>query len=178
MGENRVWKDYKKWLLRRVYFKEKNYNCLIDALHETAFFFSLDMDENRAMDGLALRDEYFDYIDLKQGIFYQDCTVLEVLIALSLRMDQEYIGDPGDPRPDKIFWELIQNLNLDQYDDKNFTARTYSQVYDILDDWMNRKFDRNGERSIFPLRKSRIDQRKIEIWAQMQQYINENYRVF
>lgn len=170
-----AWDDYGKWLLWRVGFFDKGYSKLMKILHGTHFFFLLEMDENRSLDGVYLRGEYFDDIGLEEGLFSEDCSVLEMLVALALRMNDEYLGDPKDPRPGDIFMELIRNLGLGKYDNSRLYPSSMSEIQLILDRWMNRDFKRNGEGSIFPLKKSKKDQRKIEIWEQMQAYISENY---
>lgn len=173
MGE-RWWMEYMNWLLRRVGFEKKGYGLLMEELHNTEFVWVIERDKNRAGDGINLRDEFlegvFDYSS--ESIIGQPCSVLEMLVAFSIRIDAEYTGAPGDPHPEKIFWEMICNLELNYYDDKAFG---WHDIYQILDTWLNRDFDPDGKGSIFPLRKTHRDQRDLEIWSQMQEYLSERY---
>ncbi len=47
----------------------------------------------------------------------------------------------------------------------------------ILRDWLERKFDRDGCGSPFPVKHGRGDQRKVEIWLQLQQFVMENFEI-
>ena len=65
------------------------------------------MDRNRALDGLALRDKYGYSGDPDE----EPCTVLEMLIALSLRIENQFMTnyDEGD-RTSMWFWIMITNI--------------------------------------------------------------------
>lgn len=167
-----MWTDYKDWLLDRVHFDKNGYEKLMDDLHERDFTWKLDRDDNRAEDGMFLRDEFFYENYLRNASFDRGCSVLEMLVALSMRIDNEYIGDPEDPHPEMIFWEMIENLGLG-----GCTDRRYDSYYvnDRLTIWMERKFDYDGNQSIFPLKKAVRDQTEAEIWSQMNEYLSENY---
>lgn len=158
------WDEYRYWLLDYVGFKKKNYEHLMAILHDTDYIWVMDRDENRSDDGLSLRDHYGLY-------FNYPCSVLEMLVALSIRINNDYIGDPGDLHPEIIFWEMICNLNLNRFDDDHMDSDLVSR---ILDNWMNRRFSITGSGSIFPQGStSSRDQRKTEIWAQMLEYISK-----
>lgn len=169
------WVRYRNWLLKKVkqYRKLDNYSFLFEYLHNYPFSWSLSMDENRAEDGKYLRENFEDEMGIPDGIVLcGTCTTLEMLVALAIRMDKEYIGEPGEPDPSSIFIELLNNLGLWKYDNRRFTA---SKVNQILQVWMSRSFEYNGKGSLFPLKEASRDQRKIEIWDQMNAYIYENY---
>lgn len=168
----KMWETYGVWLVDRVGFCKKNYTRLMGQLHDTPFEVYIRNDENRAEDGLALRDEFGEYLGLNHADFERDCSVLEMLVALSIRIEEEYIGDPNDPHPEDIFWELVTNLGLAKYSDDNFD---YDVVFDILKRWLYRDFDSDGEGSIFPVMYPDQDQTKIEIWEQMIGYLSEKY---
>lgn len=165
------WVNYTKYLRDIVESREMNgeFNELLQQLNDIEFTWSIDFDENRALDGYDLRRDYCDEfeVDLVGSV-----TVLEVLVALARRIDNEYIGDPGEEHPEIIFWEMIGNLTLiwnkDNHYDSGLTNYTIKK-------WLNREFNQDGLGSPFPLEKTLRDQRKIEIWAQMLEYITENY---
>jgi hypothetical protein len=132
------------------------------------FTIKLEMDGNRIEDGLALRQEFREiYYDCPiPGI---PCTVLEVLIALARRM--EYITWREDLYTAFWFWEMVDNLELNPRHPRVENER-------IIDTWMARKFSFNGIGSPFPLKKCNVDQTKIEIWYQMQNYMIEMDDIF
>lgn len=172
IAENRMWSDYGEWLVNRIGFNRPNYILLMAKLHNTPFSFLVDRDDNRASDGESLRDDFGNELGFRSVSFDKGCSVLEMLVALSIRMDWEYIGDPRDEHPEKIFWEMLCNLGLDKYPDGRFDE---TKIDIILRKWLDRDFNKNGYGSIFPLRNPKRDQTKIEIWLQMNEYLSENY---
>lgn len=174
--KDRIWADYRAWLLWRVGFENirghDRYEQLMEQLMDSPFEYQIPRDENRARDGLDLRDEFFSDSGIRGSFEEEDCMVLEMLIGLSIRIENEYIGDPAEVHPERIFWEMIKNLGLDRFDDRHYD-RDY--IFEKLGRWLKREFRRNGEGSIFPLRHPRQDQREIEIWSQMNEYLSENY---
>lgn len=169
-------KEYGLWLLHKVGFRHlkirKKYKKLMEVLHEAPFESYVEHDENREADGIELR---IDFIN-DTGIFIQTynppCSLLEMLVAFAIRIDDEYIGDPSQESPENIFWKMLCNLGLDQFDDRHFNEQ---QVKKILGVWILRVFEPDGKRSIFPLRDPRSDQRQCDLWTQMISYVNENY---
>lgn len=179
--------DYFNWLRKFVTKSDVHmaeYNEVLLFLHHRPFQAVLNRDLNRLRDGINLRRRFclefhIDVQDLNDAF---ECSVLEMLVALAIRIDDEYIGDPSEPEPGKIFWEMLRNLGIIyrrglKYAASNrFLPAAMAQDIDLrLDIWMNRRFDRNGMGSIFPLRHAEVDQREAEIWSQMQAYLSENY---
>jgi len=122
---------------------------------------------NRAMDGLELRQEY--ETRYKVPALLGNCTILEVLIALAKRI--AFMTSDSAEEEDDVgywFWRMIDNLGMTNKDEIN---------EHILTIWMERRFKFNGEGSPFPLRKCDKNQTNIEIWYQMQSYMNENYDI-
>lgn len=167
---NNIWDDYRDWLIYQVNFKKKGYNLLIDELHNSPFEYILPRDENRMDDARSFRSSFFYEQGLDGAFIDHPIGILEVLVALAIRIENEYIGDPGNPHPEHIFWEMICNLGLNKFDNSHFNS---DYIYEILSIWINREFDFNGNGSIFPLRARKKDQRKEEIWGQMKAYLSE-----
>lgn len=164
------WEKYTKYLSDIVYLNEfRNYNKLLSTLNTIEFIWSIDFDENRALDGYDLRLDYQDEYEVE---LVGNATVLEVLVALARRIDEEYIGTPGEEHPEMIFWEMICNLGFVGLSDNHYREEP---VVRGIDKWMERRFGPDGLWSIFPLGHTDRDQRKIEIWAQMLEYISEKY---
>lgn len=160
---------YRDWLLNDyLHFNWDNYTQLMTFLIDSTFEYSLDMDENRALDGLYLR-EICPFVDENDLIEY-DCSVLEMMCALAYRIETEYIGDPMNIHPEIVFAEMLCNLNLIKFHDRNFRI---GPCEDILDVWLERKFEPNGKGSLFVVRNAvGKDFRKVEIWSQMLAYIS------
>lgn len=147
------------------------YDLLIKELYVKNFYAIIERDKNRIYDGLNLREKYMgDDADYIEG----ECSVLEMMIALAQRIDNiMFDPDMGDGTA-RWFWEMIENLGLENFPDEDFSTKA---VDHIIDTFVDRKYDANGHGGLFPLEypDSRIDQRDIEIWYQMQAYLNENY---
>ena len=172
-----LWDDYLQYLIWRGGLqKMTKFGRLFEILHHINFECVLERDENREDDGVELREEYSvpDCFDAEQeeAFYAQKCSVLEMLIALSIRVDDEFIGDPAEEHPEDFFMEMIENLGLDKFNGNRYRD---DDVIKIIQRWMDRKFNKNGHGSPFPMKYDRRDQRKLEIWDQMNAYISENY---
>lgn len=171
---------------------EPNYWYLLHRLWETPFTWTQPNDDNRIADGLALRDMYFDYDDTIIEKPRGPCSVLEMMIALAIRMD-DMLMMPGEISQLKDrFFELIHNLGLLRFEDKLYLENVHNPNIDngrsfrrytrdmrevdrILNVLINREYDKNGHGGLFPLYKTNEDQRHVEIWYQMNEYLLENY---
>lgn len=189
-----LWKEYCNWLLNLVGFvgdfrcsrvkydagpghlRPKNYDILMSKLHDRDFYYIIESDESRMKDGLILRYDFFDDCDIIGGSFKNPCSVLEMLVGLAVRIDSEYIGDPGDPHPERFFWEMICNLGLNTLDNEHFNSDTFDR---IIVTWLNREYDFDGKGSIFPLKSVTSDgfsdTKVTEIWQLAMAYITDNY---
>jgi hypothetical protein len=178
---------YFEWLCELIHADQgdKGYWILMRDLHSKKFVSFIPHDENRAFDGLELREDYYremwyppyETIDGADG----ECTVLEMLIGLARRIDFETTDPYDDDGTDKTvywFWEMIDNLGLIKFDDESYVELGgFHYVHSIIDSFVKRKYKRNGYGGLFPLEKSHKDQRKIEIWYQMSAYLNEHQAV-
>lgn len=173
--------EYLRWLCRLVSVDqmEEDYWALINRLHDIPFYWTIEQDENRCEDGARLRTRFLEEegLDIKED-FSSPCTVLEMLIGLAIRMEFQ-LWDIGEPdRTADRFWELIDNLGLLRFtDDEYYFARGEEYVTEVVHNMMYRRFTRSGDGSLFPLKRSRKDQRKAEIWYQMGEYLSENYEI-
>lgn len=176
------WERYGEWLVEHLLgFTRKRYDCLMNRLQFTPFVYSIDHDRNRAVDGIFLREDYIDvYLggegDICPPVEWKpdQASVLEVLVALAFRIDDEYIGNPADPKPELIFWEMCCNLDLQKFMNRYYDPLAVDFRLNV---WMMRAFEYGGQGSIFPLKHPRQDQRTIEIWSQMQAYLTEHYEM-
>ena len=155
------------------------YTELLWYLFQQEYYWSVPMDDNRAADGLDLRNEYCE------DIFDGPCTVLEMLIALARRIDHDIMFDysMGD-RTSKWFWIMIRNLQLDDMDNENLDYEYADyRVYTFLD----RNYGENGVGGLFPLEPvatlgghvatlgGQNEHNNTEIWQQMSHYLTNTY---
>jgi hypothetical protein len=166
---------YFNWLCAKVTVPEgrapsQTYWKLLQELQNTEFTWTLDapMDENRAEDGLDLRVEFCDTTrcDPDPSWGHIGCSILEMLIAFSRRA-----SFVTDRRSRDWFWEFLKNLGIDHLSDAVFDGYN---ITDILDCFVWRTYDYNGQGGLFPLHDPHDDQRKVEIWYQFCEYLVEH----
>ena len=168
---------YFHWLIDLLgdEYLSKNYLKLLSALFQKVFTWSIDWDENRANDGIGLRrifaKEHHIFDENDRFWPFSGCSVLEMMVAIARRCDDELIYNPekGD-QTGIIFWVMIQNLGLDIYDDFGFFE---DEVDDILNRFLERKYDSDGNGNLFILHRS--DPRKIDLWLQLNLYLREHF---
>lgn len=175
MTRKEIEKEYFEWLFDRVcanrYVKHITFRKLLTHLHNTEFVYFIQNDENRADDGIELRyrfaitQGYEDEYELVLDYLINPCSVLEMLVALSLRCEECIMVDPeyGD-RTSQWFWGMITNLGLGSMSDDRFDE---DYVIDILDRFLNRDYAPDGEGGLFTVRKIDCDLREVEIWYQL-----------
>jgi hypothetical protein len=152
-----------------------SYTKVCAILHKVKFDDSTPNDDNRARDGMELRDEFISSLkeieveDYTQLQSLGGCSMMEMLIALTRRAD--YIVEYGQRQWFKIF---LENLDLWKFPDSDWTPRSGMKVTAIVNKLNHRQYTRSGRGGIFPLRKPKRDQRGTEIWYQMSAYMTEN----
>lgn len=168
---------YFNWLCALI--GADGHEMLASALHERAFHPLLEMDSNRGTDGLQLRVEFMN----EHGVWGSSsnrgpCTMLEFLVALAKRMSFLTSGEGSHGQTAFYFWKMIGNLRLDRLTDEKW--------YDINSDFFvedacyrinERQYEANGNGGLFPLKKPTCDQRRVEIWYQMNAWLMENSNI-
>jgi len=182
--ERKVSRAYFSWLLERIDFDEtlySTYSGTINYLFSREFYSIIRNDENREGDGRYLRTmfENFGDFDDYSALFVGPASVLEVLIGMAIRMDDDWLRScDSDPNyAAKCFWEMFKNLGLDSIsNDILRDTGGYGRLESIIDRFLDRDFDRNGENgSPFPLKRCDFNARKEEFWVLMSNFCNENY---
>lgn len=164
---------YLKFLMDLVRV-DNEFTLLCSKLLDMSFTYDPHMitDRNRADDGWDLRGLFLDrhgyFVDL--GIVGP--SVLEVLVALAIRIDKDIMGEPGEKDPSKWFELMLENLGLSYMNDHYYDA---GKIEKVIHTWLKRQYKKNGEGSLFPLKNMNLDQRGIAIWDQMTEYMVENY---
>jgi hypothetical protein len=133
------------------------------------FVWLIPNDDNRLEDGRDLRWEFIDELDggpIDEHWLRLGCSMLELLIGLSRRLSFEAGGEPQ-----AWFWQLIENLGLEQYNDN--TPLPVEHIEHVLNEVIFRTYKRNGQGGLFPLNKTREDQRNVELWYQLSAYVLE-----
>lgn len=172
--------EYNYWILDLMEAnlpEHRKYSKLLEELSYIEYKWCIPLDENRDIDAVDLRKEYLaeknmDFISLREAFCAYPRSVLEVMAALSRRIEIEITGEPGNDHVERWFWDMIDNLCLLEFDDLHFNRRLVDKKIDI---WLSREFNWDGKFSAFPLKNCQIDQRKIDIYYQMQLYLAENY---
>lgn len=173
-------KLYFKYLVSLVKIPEiKNYHLLLERLWNKEYYSILPNDQNREKDGLFLREEF------EQDSYsydYGPCRVLEMLIALSRRMEYELLDTEFNKTATDLFWEMLDNLGLTKFDNFNVAMDTQTlQIDDILTHWIDRKYEIDGRGGIFPIKRWKVGvdmpQNRVEVWYQMMTYLSKNYHI-
>lgn len=149
---------------------------LLSTLHDIEFTYTIRNDENRYCDGVDLRyrfaiDNGYEakYKDIL-GILDGPCTVLEMMIALALRMEENIMDNTEyGNRTGQWFWQMISSLRLNGQWNMVFDE---GYVRDTVQCFLDRKYDRNGKGGLFTVRNTHKDLRKYEIWYQMNWYLD------
>lgn len=165
---------YFEWIVRLVcgdnMRKRRRYSKLLAYLHERPFLYSLEMDENRARDGIDLRYRYASEMgtyDVSRSD--QPCSVLEMMAALAIRCEEHIMSNPdiGD-RTGEWFFAMIENLGLIDETNDQFNIRYVEMVIDRL---IRREYEPDGRGGLFTVPNSRYDMRDTEIWYQAMWYL-------
>lgn len=144
----------------------KTYWKLFRQLYSTEFAWFVPNDDNRAEDGRELRCEWASENDIRPNHEWLalGCSFLELLIGLSRRLSFEAGGESS-----YWFWHLLENLELLGFNDRSHYAT--EEVDDRVSAVIWRTYDRNGRGGLFPLKRARRDQRRVEIWYQLSEYL-------
>ena len=145
-------------------------------LQRIPYRWSIPNDDNRAEDGVFLRETFIakhpQYReDVTIDFMRQDCSVFEFLIAVAERAEFESM------KP-QMWWfhEMLYNLRLLELNDYVF-KRDRRRCLEITDTvvkiLLDREYSWDGHGGLFPLEAPPVDQRTAEVWYQMSTYILE-----
>lgn len=157
---------------------ESHYH-LCDILNHIAFYSDIHNDENRIMDALYLRKEFIKNESFA-GYFVDDfvlpVSVLEVLVVLAMRCEEDFHSEEFGDRTGFWFFSMLRNAGLIEFDDDHWMKGWYKVIRDRVYYILDRKYTRGCRGGFFPLRRSRHDQRFRELWFQMLDWLNENFK--
>lgn len=163
--------SYFSWLASQVVDlrernKSKTFWTLLRQLHHKEFVWLIPNDDNRVEDGKELRYEFLQGAHIPPAWVGLGCSFLELLIGLSRRLAFEAEGRPRD-----WFWEMLENLQLNEYTDNDYPPAEV--VDEIMEMVIWRQYHPSGAGGIFPLRHPEGDQTKTELWYQLCYYVLE-----
>lgn len=170
--------DYLNWLFDIIKVDDycQRYRKMLLYLFDREFDWSMNYDENREEDGFDLRKKFADETGRDDDFWIDICSnassVLEMMIALSIRIEDVVYDPIYGNRTGLWFWEMVKSIGLECMFDSNFD-KGYCCV--LVDNLLNRKYERNGEGGLFTTNDDEIDMRKSEIWYQMAIWIDENF---
>lgn len=179
-NKDKIINQYFEWMYDIVcagrYSKEISYRKLLMHLHNTEFTYLISHDENRADDGIDLRYRfaktkgYRNSIEEVLSYLAGPCSVLEMMVALSIRCEENIMDDPamGD-RTSQWFWGMIVNLGLGSMMDDRYDKWAVEQ---ILTRFLNRDYDPDGKGGLFTIKHCDRDLRTAEIWYQLCWYLD------
>lgn len=175
--------EYLSWIKWEVLADDEydafRYQTLIKKLFLIEFRYESIMDSNRAVDGLDLRYRFGRQKGLLEktitgNLAFLSCSVLDMMVALSIRTYEELTKDFPDPiPPSKIFWMMIDNMQLIGQTDDSFDEKYVERRVKIM---LDHKFAKDGEGGLFRVKGTTRDMRSAEIWYQMQWWANSVFR--
>lgn len=155
--------------------KRLRHRKLLAYLHSMSFKYILSMDGNRAEDGVSLRYRFgyeMNYADpvIAECLDDRDCSVLEMMVALAHRCEEEIMSDPelGD-RTGDWFWGMVTSLGLWNMTDSIFNQ---TRVATTIKRFLNRQYNSDGSGGLFTVRDAMEDLRGVDIWYQMCWYLD------
>lgn len=163
--------QYLTWLYSQVAVvrarkSSRTFCDLLRVLHSIEFAWVIPNDDNRADDGRELRREWVEETgsEVDQSWLAFGCSFLEMLIGVSRRLEFETNGKAAD-----WFWHLIDNLQLRACHDRSGFKE--DEVEDIVSAVIWRTYEPDGTGGLFPIPDTQNDQREIEIWYQLSEYL-------
>lgn len=180
MGRSNAENDYLTWLVARMNVMKrhhgKNYGMLLRELYNHEFYSVVKYDEDRGSDGIVLRETWADEVGFKGSLSFGPPTVLETIIGISLRIEDQIFGGPWADEWDyiRIFWDLINNLELFAYDGVLSTS-DYEYIGTVLDEFLSKTSHCDTFSNIFTFSVTPKNLRKMNLWSQMHAYIREKW---
>lgn len=162
---------YFNWLCAKVIYVEiatpsTTYWKLFGQLHNTEYVWLLSGDDNRAADGVELREEFLMESGLTDDPYWGDvgCSVFEMLIGFARRC--EFAAGESVPY---WFFHFLENLGLKEANDGSETPP--EQIDEIVNAFVWRTYRSDGQGGLFPMHRPPKDQREVEVWYQFCEYL-------
>lgn len=174
--------EYRDWLIANFGLNNE-LDYILEVLFDIEFYSLVKYDEDRAMDGLVLRDEWAEYLgfddfgDLVGSKYdFGAANVLEVLIGIAKRIEFQLFGSiyMDDWGPVEILWNLIENLGLTD-EEVVHSCDTFERISSIVTLFLSRENFRHKKCHIFTFETPPKGLKNMNIWSQMTLYIREKW---
>lgn len=164
--------------------EQRMYEGVLRVLHDIPFTWIIHADDSRSGDAVTFRQyEFLDQLEISADTnmvaLGQWATAapscLEVLLACARRW-QFYFGGPSVPY---YFTKMFNNMGFNQFPGRALGPAEQNQIREMVDIWLTRQFYPNGLGSPWPLNRGFNeveDQRRIDIWSQMNAYSAEHFQ--
>ena len=167
---------YYDWMCSLIKNNEKNpviYSRILKFLYTTEFTWLIDLDGNRADDGIELRYRFGCEAGIENTIIHNEldnraCSVLEMLVALSLRCEDDIMQSTEERRVDKWFWVMMDNLGFSLLENCRYDVRKANTIVKRL---LDRTYGPDGTNGLVTIPNCEYDLRYVDIWYQMMWYL-------
>lgn len=173
--------QYHDWLYKIVCgeWEPRNlsFHRLLTFLFNKNYIPACEMDGCRATDGINLRYRFatesnITYGEIDAAFQGVPCSMLEMMVALAIRIEEHIMEDSNaGNRVGQWFWNMVVSLGLAAMDDNRFHE---DRADSIINRFMCRDYQPNGAGGLFTLNHPTEDMRQIDIWYQVQGYLQDN----
>lgn len=182
---NELYLNYLLRLINADNYREKSYTKLCSLLYKIPFKPILTLDNNRSYDVQSLIRETFIQSQSEWYRLENDelimlpnlpISFLELIISLAMRIDMDFMREVNEVDNSRVyFWIIIKNLGFLVYDDEHWGEDSIISIVNRLNIVQDRKYDFDGNGGLFPLKNAKEDQRNVQIWNQLCQFVNEKF---
>ena len=161
---------YTEWLLKRVCIDKlqgHKYEFLLKALDNMAFDPLLMLDKNIVDNAIYyLRNVYTKEFPIEENDKWPGWDYISILEAIVLgvpsRVEKLYPKNDEEykDKTSMMFWVVLSNLGVDKMDNDNFDE---FELWEIIDKFNDRKFEKDGRGSFYTIRNPEIDMREVPI---------------
>lgn len=191
---------YFNWLCVLVHADDylgKEWYILAKTLHDIEYYWLIPNDDNRANDGIKLREVWLSTIkneaeDLGVGTYIPldalsgPCTMLEMMVGLASRIESDIMQRDDEGNRTWIwFWHMVSNLLGGEnfwdgwYSDDVITPVEGNTIREMVRRCLDREYEADGFGGcLFPITQGAseaCDRREVELWYQAQDWITENF---
>lgn len=144
-------------------------------MHDIDFTYTIPLDANRYEDGIELRYRFGIENDINAAVIASKldicpCSVLEMMIALSLRIEDNIMIDLDEgSKSERWFWDMVENLGLLDMTNMYYDPEKVNRIIISL---LDRTYSRDGKGGLFTVPNYRYDMRRTEIWYQMMWHLD------
>ena len=168
---------YYIWLLDAVATKveQDRFSLTFETLYSVPFVSYDEFDDNLKENARGLRDDFYDRSKTAQklidiyGEIDKETTILEIMVYLAIKIEDTIMSnsDYGD-RTSLWFWYMMDSLDIIRYDNSHFDEPNLIQR---LDNFIERRYEKNGFGGLFTVEKRGFDARKTNIWQQAMEFV-------